>query len=116
LLSDFNPPSQISLLIEHVPAIPVSSMETFDDPMRKSLETDWFYVLIHLDSAAHGYGSHSSLIFDAQGRHLTSNRQATTVFERDGGKPSLKSLPRRLAFRGSYNLFQLVFKLKGLLS
>lgn len=113
LLSDINPPPQLTMMNQPAPASTASWMVIFEDPLRETLDSDWFYVLIHLDSAGHGYGSHSSMIFDAKGRHVTSNRQATTVFERDVGKRSLKSLPRRLAFRGAYTLFQLVFKIKG---
>lgn len=113
LLSDINPPPQLTMMRQPAPASTASWMVTFEDPLRETLATDWFYVLIHLDSAGHGYGSHSSMIFDAEGRHVTSNRQATTVFERDVGQQSLKSLPKKLAFRGAYALFQLFFKIRG---
>lgn len=113
LISDINPPPQLTLMKQPAPASTASWMITFENPALEDLEADWFYVLIHLDSTANGYGSHSSLIFDAKGRHVTSNRQATTSFERDVEATTLTSLPRQLAFRGAYSLFRLVFRIKG---
>ena len=85
-----------------------SWMVTFEYPLREILVTDWFYVLIHLDRVGLGYGNHSSLVFDAKGRHVTSNRQITAVFERTEGKPPPAAQHRRLA--GAYSLFQLAFE------
>ena len=107
LLCDINPPALLMMVDEPCPASTATWMMTMEFPQLESLPQDRFYVAIHLDSAAHGYGQHSTLIFDAKGRHVASNRQATTVFERDGGNRTLKTSPAASPF-GVWKPFQFI--------
>ena len=90
------------------PASTATWMVTLEFPVLEPLPQDWFYVAIHMDSAAGGYGQHSTLIFDCEGRHIATNRQATTVFERDGGSAVLKIYPVAWPFGLDMAYFRLV--------
>ena len=115
LLSDINPPALLMMVGEPCPASTATWMCKLEFPQQAEPIKDWFYVAIHLDSAENGYGQHNTMIFDAEGQHVASNHQVTTVFERDGGAKTLKNLPRRLAFKTGYSLFKGLVGLRGLL-
>ena len=115
LVSDINPPPIITLLDQPAPASTMTWMASFEHPLPDHLDDGWIYVVMHQDSAAGGYGSHSTMLFDAQGRHLTSNRQATAHFERNVGQRGMKSIARKLSFRATYSLYRMVMRISGLL-
>ena len=113
LLSDINPPALLMMVDEPCPASTATWMCKLEFPQDHSPAQEWFYVVIHMDTAANGYGQHNTMIFDAEGRHIASNHQLTTVFERDGGAKTLRNLPRRLAFKSGYSLLKAFFAFKG---
>ena len=114
LLSDINPAPQLCLLDAPVGISSTASwMITFEQPALDLLEADWFYILISLETAANGYGSHTSQVYDSKGRHLSSNRQLTTVFEVNGSNRPQTSRVRHLTFKAGFSLLRAAFAIKG---
>ena len=111
LFSDINLPPQIAMLSTPATASSAAWMMTLEQRDARYSRDDWFYVLISLDTARQGYGSHGTALFDARGRLLTSNRQVTTAFDRPSDDAPLK----RWTFQAQYSLFRYALKIKGLI-
>ena len=101
LMSDTNPPPVISLVDKVTPGSTLSWFVSFEHPQPSNVADGWIYVLMHQDSAAESFGSHATALFDAQGRHLTSNRQITAFFELEVTAPNSKTIARQFKFAGN---------------
>ena len=113
LLADINPAPELCLLDAPARSSTASWMITFEQPALDPLEADWFYILTSLETAANGYGSHTSQIYDCKGRHLSSSRQLTTVFEGNGSNRPQTSRVRHLTFKAGFSLLRAAFAIKG---
>ncbi len=115
LLSDINLPPQLAMLSTPAPASTATWMMTLEQREARYSCDEWFYMLISLDAARQGYGSHGTALFDACGRLFTSNRQVTTAFDRPSEAAPLRQWVQRRMFQARYSLLRHAPKVRGLL-